>query len=290
MITSTIYEFRKELQNLGYSKYIYTNYPKTVQLFLEYIKEIPEQITKEHIENYYSHLQQRPNKKRKGTLSDSAILTHLQAIKTYFKYLQRTNQIKKNPYLLKIKTLQNQERKILTQEKIQKLYKNCKTKEEKVILHLCYGCGLRKSEAQNLNERDIDFEKKMLYVRKGKGKKRRVIPLTPKITTDLKTYIETKEVPIIKGLRQDKIPLLINNHGKRMQGQTIHRGFKKLLKRTTNQSHISLHNLRHSIATHLLENKMSIEKVRDFLGHSQLNTTQIYTQVNQLKKCYNEKN
>jgi integrase/recombinase XerD len=281
MITNTIYEFRKELQNLGYSKYIYVNYPRMVQLFLEYTKETPKQITKKHIENYHSYLQERTNKKRRGTLTQSGILGHLQAIKTYFKYLQRTNQIKIDPYTLKIKRPQYQERKILTQEEIQKLYKKCKTQSEKVILHLCYGCGLRKSEAQNLNERDIDFEKKMLYVRKGKGKKRRVIPLTQKIATDLKTYIETKQIPTIRGFGQDKTPLLTNNQGNRMQGGTIHHNFKKLLKRTTDQADISLHNLRHSIATHLLENKMSIEKVRDFLGHSQLNTTQIYTRVNQ---------
>lgn len=284
MITKTIYEFRKELENLGYSQYIIVNYPKTAQLFLEYTKEIPSQITKEHIESYYSYLQQRPNKKRKGILSQSSITGHLQAIKTYFNYLDRTGQIKENPYHLKIKKNQNKTRKILTQEKIQKLYKKCKAGEEKVILHLCYGCGLRKSEAQNLNERDIDFEKRMLYVRKGKGKKRRVIPLTQTIATDLKTYIETKQNPTITGHKQDKTPLLINRQGNRMQGETIHSDFKKLLKRITGQTDISLHNLRHSIATHLLENNMCIEKVRDFLGHSQLNTTQIYTQVHQLKQ------
>jgi integrase/recombinase XerD len=276
MFEDTIYSFRKELQALGYCKNTITNYPRFAQLFLLDSNEIPEKITQLHIKNYHNYLLQKPNQKREGGLSQSYILANLAAIKSYFNYLQRTSQIKENPFVLKIKSPLYQERTVLTPQEIEALYKQCKTKDEKVVLHLCYGCGLRKSEVQNLNVRDVHFEKKLLYVRKGKGKKRRVIPLTETIAKDLKRFIDKKS----KNQKAKEVAFLTDSKGDRIQGERIYLLFKNLLKRTGKHTDISLHNLRHSIATHLLENDMSIEMVRDFLGHGQLNTTQIYTRVN----------
>jgi integrase/recombinase XerD len=284
MFEDTIYSFRKELEVLGYCKKSVTNYPRFVQLFLLHTDEIPQKITQLHIKNYHHYLQLRPNQKRKGELSESHIVANLAAIKTYFNYLQRTNQIKSNPFVLKTKKPLYQVRTVLTQEEIEALYTNCKTIEERMILHLCYGCGLRKSEAQNLNVRDVHFGKKLLYVREGKGKKRRVIPFTQKIAKDFKSYLEERESPLKSSPRRredgQEEAFLTDNKGERMQGGTIYRLFKNFLKRTGKHSEISLHHLRHSIATHLLENNMSVEMVRDFLGHEQLSTTQIYTRVN----------
>lgn len=147
---------------------------------------------------------------------------------------------------------------------------------------MCYGCGLRRSEAQDLNIKDVNFEQKLLFVRKGKGKKRRVIPLTEKITTDLHEYY--KQNQWYRNENQESF--LINIQGNRITGTTIYENFKKLLQKTkinTSDKNICLHSLRHSIATHLLENEMSIEMVRNFLGHQNLKTTQIYTRVNNLK-------
>ncbi len=280
MFEEKIYNYRQELQNLGYCKSIVTNYPKYAQLFLEFTPELLENISEEHIKNYSNYLQNRPNKRRIGKLSESYIHSQQLAIKGFFDYLERIDQIKQNPFTLKLKSPQHQERKILTQEEIKTLYQTAKTLEETIILHLCYGCGLRRSEVINLNTKDIDLEKKLLYVRKGKNKKRRVMPLTETIIKDFAAYIEINTF-----FNKISEPFLVNQLGKRMSGCTIYRIFKTLLKRTNNHlktNNICLHSLRHSIATHLLENDMSIEMVRDFLGHSQLSTTQIYTRINQL--------
>ena len=146
---------------------------------------------------------------------------------------------------------------------------------------MCYGCGLRRTEVELLTIKDINFEQKLLFVRKGKGKKRRVIPLTEAIVKDLKEYCSYTE--IIRNENEESF--LININGNKMKGDNVYDLFKKLLKRTQNIQHENycLHSLRHSIATHLLENEMSIEMVRDFLGHSQLVSTQIYTRINFLK-------
>lgn len=281
IIDDSVFNYRKELQGLGYSKNAVDNYPKYAQNLLNYSKENPQKINDNHIKNYYNYLQTKTSQRRKAPLSESHIYSQLLAIKLYFEYLERTRTIKQNPYNLRIKQPTKKERLIFTQEEIKTLYQNCNNLLEKVILHLCYGCGLRRTEVILLDVKDINFEQKLLFIRKGKGKKRRVIPLTESIVEDLKHYFtETQTIR-----KETEESFLININGSKMKGDNVYNLFKKLLKRTQNIQHENycLHSLRHSIATHLLENEMSIEMVRDFLGHTQLGTTQVYTRINFLK-------
>lgn len=278
---NTINDFRRELLNLGYSKTVIDNYPKYAQKLLQHTKEIALKITDQHIKNYYEYLKTKPSRITKKTISQSHIYSQLLAIKLYFDYLERTKYIKQNPYTLRIKQATKKERIIFTQEEIQILYKTCQNSVEKTILHLCYGCGLRRNEVELLNLKDVNFEQKLLFVRKGKGKKRRVIPLTEAIVKDLKEYCN--DIETIRKETQESF--LINIESNPIRGNTIYKTFKKVLQRTQSlkPENYCLHSLRHSIATHLLENEMSIEMVRDFLGHSQLVSTQIYTRINFLK-------
>jgi integrase/recombinase XerD len=282
MLENELYDFRKELQNLGYSKGVINNYPKYAQNLLHYTKTEAITITENQIKEYYQYLQTKPNQRRKGSISPSHIHSNLLAIRLFYDYLQRIGKIKRNPYTLKIKSPISNQRNILTQEEIKLLYKTAQNLEETILLHLCYGCGLRRSEAQDLNVKDVNFEQKLLFVRKGKGKKRRVIPLTEKITTDLQDYCKQNQWY----RNENEESFLINKQGNRITGTSLYETFKKLLQKTkinTSDKNICLHSLRHSIATHLLENEMSIEMVRNFLGHQNLKTTQIYTRVNNLK-------
>lgn len=255
--------FRKELQNLGYCKTVTNSYPKQVAKFLNYSRKEHFEIKSKDILDYYSYLKTCTGVRTKKPFSESYIAGILLSIKLYFDYLQRTGIVKINPYQLKVKTPKYEERKVFTKEEIQKLY-NKSSKLQTIILHLCYACGMRRNEAVELNIKDIDLENCLLYIKKGKGKKRRVIPFTKQVRKDIGEYLESKT---------DNVPNIITT-------DIIYYEFKKLLKKAglENQG-FTLHCLRHTIATQLLEQGMELEKVRDFLGHQYLGTTQIYTRI-----------
>lgn len=259
-----IYLFRKELQNLGYCESVVNFYPKTVQQFLKYCKKPKEEIKTIDILNYHSVLKTTKSRVTKENLSESGIAGKMRAVRMYFEYLQRTGTIKTNPYQLKIKTPKYEERKVFTDEEMKKLYAKS-NKLQTIILHLCYACGMRRNEASELNTKDIDLENCLLYIKKGKGKKRRVIPFTKQVQKDIKDFIFSSEG------REN----LLN-----ITSIKIYYEFTKLLKKTgLNNKGFTLHCLRHTIATQLLEQGMEMEKVRDFLGHEYLGTTQIYTRM-----------
>ena len=266
MNEQSIYNFRKELQNLGYSKNVVNNYPKQVKKFLEHQKKHFTEITTQDILEYHSHLKTTIGTRTGKPFSESYIHSILLAIKLYFEYLQRAGAIQINPYQLKIKSPKSEERKIFTQEEIKHLYSKS-NQLQTIILHLCYACGMRRNEAVELKINDIDLENCLLYIRKGKGKKRRVIPFTKQVKKDIEFFLSVEK---------NKTENLLN-----ITATRIYEEFKKLLKKAglENQK-FTLHCLRHTIATQLLEQGMELEKVRDFLGHEYLGTTQIYTRVN----------
>ena len=266
MNDETILLFRKELQNLGYSKTVVNNYPKQVKNFLDHQKKHFAEIHTQDILDYHLHLKTIIGTRTKKPFSESYIHSILLAIKLYFEYLQRTGAIKINPYQLKIKSPKSEERKIFTQEEIKHLY-NKSNQLQTIILHLCYACGMRRNEAVELKTNDIDLENCLLYIRKGKGKKRRVIPFTKQVKRDIEFFLSVEK---------NKTENLLN-----ITATRIYEEFKKLLKKAElDNQKFTLHCLRHTIATQLLEQGMELEKVRDFLGHEYLGTTQIYTRVN----------
>ena len=129
-----------------------------------------------------------------------------------------------------------------------------------------------------MNVRDIDFRNHLLYVRSGKGAKRRVIPLPEKVSGELKLYYLHERPELASAVRPTEA-FLLHSQGGRMSGNTLHGLFKRLLEQTGLEKERSLHTLRHSIATNLLANGLPLEQVRDFLGHAHLESTQRYTHI-----------
>jgi integrase/recombinase XerD len=274
-----IRNFAQHLERLGYSKGSQSMLPKSVQEFL-YKQEEQElydltTITSTDITDHHEYLQQRPNFRRPGGLSEMMINHHVYALKLFFSWLQEIRLIESNPMsTLSFEKPTSAKREILTQEEIHLLYEACENLKERAALHLFYGCGLRRSEGVKLNIADLHLRSRVLYVREGKGKKRRAVPMTEKISEELKAYYHQE-----RNGRLNEKAFIVNERGTRMQADSYTDILKKLLQCAAIKKQITLHSLRHSIATHLLESGLSVEYVRDFLGHEHIDTTERYTHV-----------
>lgn len=149
------------------------------------------------------------------------------------------------------------------------------TAQDKALLSLYYGCGLRRSEGTALDIRDIQWSNARLIVRHGKFNKRREIPLHQRVLKDLRHYYQEERPQRLRAERPTKA-LLINRRGQRMEGKDANIRIQQLAKSTEIERDISLHVLRHGIATHLLDNGMALEHIQKFLGHGSLDVTENY--------------
>jgi integrase/recombinase XerD len=278
-------KYKIYLQQLGYSKSSVNMLPACVLDFLRYTNTTePKEINQEQIQSYYEYIQTRKHKRKDEALSESFINHIIYSLKVFFNWLEQTHQIKYNPISnLKFKRPKPNTREPLSKEEITELFEATENSKEIAILHLFYSCGLRRTEAENLNTSDIHFTQNLLYVREGKGAKRRVIPITEKVKKELQYYFINDRT---KQTAKDQEAIFLNTNYARMKGDQYNKILKQIVERTEINKVTTLHHLRHSIATHLLENGLSIEFVRDFLGHTHLEATQIYAKVfkHQLKK------
>ena len=291
ILSDRFYSYQKRL---GYAKETCRTRQLNVNEFLSWLEQRGrtkiEEIKPNEIQSYYQYLKTRPSKQRAGKLSDKYVYTVIKSIDQLFTMLQTEGKLKINPVgKLKLKYPNNQQtRKAISQEEINQLYQACETVKERAILSLAYGCGLRAGELENINKSDIKLRANIIVVTKGKGNKRRIVPLSKGVKEDLYRYHKIRERQINN--QQSEHAFILNKRGRRMRKYTYNKELKKLVKRTKIEEEITIHTLRHSIASHLLKEGVPVEQVRDFLGHSQLETTQVYTHINkeQLKEMMNE--
>lgn len=299
IIAQTFYQYQKRLGYVPSSYQARFNYLNEFLSWLECKGNTDiTSVTAPEISQYYQYISDRPSKKDGGALSPKTTHSHMRILRDFFEMLLQEQQIKINPTsILKFpypKETSN-ERNVATQEEIKQLYEATETAQEKAILSLAYGCGLRASELENCNVEDIKLREKILIVPKGKGNKRRVIPMSGGVVKDLSNYYYNEREALTQG-RDYKLnssnqnAFMLHSRGGRMKDDTYNKHLKILIERTENETikekQITIHCLRHSIATHLLEQGIPVEQVRIFLGHSQLETTQIYTHISkqQLKE------
>lgn len=283
------------LENLGFSNGVIYDYKGRVLEFLKYLeKSNINQIyllNQTHIENYFEHLQTRPNKRRTGGLSISHLNHNFSAIDKLLEFLHSqgiTTAPTPTNYRLSVdKELNISKITVYTQAEIKQLIaqipnsfnylpfiKKERIQEQlKLLFALCYGCGLRRTEAFNIEPKDLDFDKKTIFIRQGKNYKDRIIPMNQTVYNTLQNYLYNFR----NKQKTKQKTLLISTPG------TLLNNLKELANQTENKEiqtkNITLHTLRHSIATHLLQNGMTIENIAKFLGHSSLESTQIYTHL-----------
>ncbi len=160
-----------------------------------------------------------------------------------------------------------------------------------VILELLYGSGLRLSELQGLDEEGVDLVGEQVRVR-GKGRKERIVPLTRAAVRALRRYEPRRIEALARGGGEGggRRPLLVNARGRRLSRRSIQRSVAALLEQAASLRGLSVHSLRHTFATHLLDAGADLMAVKELLGHVSLSTTRIYTHTSQerLKKVYRQ--
>ena len=285
--------FKEWLDILGYAESTVYNLPNHLQEFFHYLEQYNinnlNHITTETVKNYYEYLQQRSNETRSGSLSKSYLNKHQQALKKFKEYLQNHNHQGINIHLKSESQPTEEKLNILTQSEIKELFlatnhsshmeKICM--RDKAMLTILYSCGLRRNEAVHLDVSDIYFDKQRVFVRKGKNYKERFVPINRKNAAILEDYIYEAR-PEFKDAH-DNEALYMNYFGSRLQGMSFANRLGAIVTATNNKDimskNITPHTLRHSIATHLLQHEVPLESIKTFLGHSSLESTQIYTHL-----------
>lgn len=297
--------FKEWLEALGYSWQGVYAMPLQIRGLLNHLERQNKtqltDITTEAIKDYYyNELKQRKNLMRDaGTLSNKHLNKNLQALRKFTEYLRQTGKLQIALLNIKQEQIINHKPTVLTEAEIMQLFKATETIPDKMkhakprefyemlnirdraMLSIFYGCGLRRNEGYHLDIADIHIESSIVHVRKGKGYKERFVPVSKKGMENITAYLYDARPVMIRDNKEEAF--FLNHNGKRLGGQMFLVCLQNLARRTNDsglqQKEIGLHTLRHSIATHLLANGMSLESIRDFLGHSSLESTQIYTHL-----------
>lgn len=221
------------------------------------------------------------------------VVRRLSSIRTFFKYAFSHHLIGFNPTEeLETPKIEKKIPVSLTYDQVLKLFEQPGIDtllgfRDRVIMELFYSSGLRVSELAALNRNDFDPQN-LLVKLKGKGKKERVIPITKNAADWIKRYVDHPQRHISTDGHQAQIDnnaIFLNKRGTRLTTRSIDRNFDRYLKGSGLAGKVTPHTIRHTIATHWLENGMDLKTIQVLLGHSSLATTTIYTQVStQLKK------
>jgi integrase/recombinase XerD len=279
--------FEKWLKTLGYAESTVYLSVRYVTDFFFYLKtqEITEleQITPAMVEIYHKHLQTRSHRRQTGGLSQNYIVSNINALKRFSRYLQLTGKANLD-ITLQAKADKATPKIILTPEEIKALYQACSNDylgiRDRAILSLYYGCGLRRTEGANLDVKDILLKERLVFVRAGKGYKERYVPMTGAVKDNLEEYICNAREYIQNFKQETKAEaLFLSVQVKRMCGNQVITRIQKLAGKAGINKPVGLHTLRHSIATHLLQSGLTLEEVSRFLGHSSMESTQIYTHL-----------
>lgn len=216
-------------------------------------------------------------------LSKRSVTRHLSSLRSFYHFLLRESVVEHNPF--KQVQLPKAEKAIpefFYEEELEPLFtiSDIHTplgQRNQVIIELLYAAGLRVTELIQIKKEDIDFQLETLYVL-GKGNKERYVPFGRKAAEALKTYLEGGRKELMKKVEEHQF-LLVNQNGRPITARGVRHILNKMMEDAAMTQNIYPHKLRHSFATHLLNNGADLRSVQELLGHSKLSSTQIYTHV-----------
>ncbi len=226
--------------------------------------------------------------------SKSTIARKLATLRSFYKFCLRRAYVKSNP-MVSIRTPKQERRlpKYLELDQILRLLQapddtTLLGSRDRAMLEVMFSTGVRVSELVELRSADVDFESETIRIR-GKGKKERISPVSPSALVALRNYTEIRNSDP-RASQFDCEMLFINKHGKRLSTRSVRRKLDKYLLETGLDPSVSPHTLRHSFATHMLNNGADLRSVQEMLGHQSISTTQAYTYLTtrKIKETYDE--
>ena len=268
--------------DLNYSDNTISTYENSLNHLSNYVNKDLLKLNNKDIEKFLISLD----------LEASSVSNYLSGFKSFYNYYVKIGNIKSNPTdSISSPKLVKKLPTFLTVEEIDDLLdieiKDAFSARNKSIMELLYSSGLRISELISLEFKNIDLNDCIIRVM-GKGSKERIVPINDIAIHYLKIYVKEYRHMLVKNEQNNY--LYLNNHGKKMTRQGIFKMLKKLCLEKNIKKDVSPHTIRHSIATHMLENGADLRIIQEFLGHSDISTTQIYTHLTneKLKNDYME--
>jgi len=246
----------------GQSKSTLENYIRRIALISLHFGRLPQDISEEEINEYLAALASNPQKPSRSTFKHA-----IYGLRYYFRLLGQ------NKRAILLPTLKEEFKLpvILNRSELRELFIAPALLKHRILLSLIYSAGLRSQEAINLKISDIDFERKTIHIRQSKYKKDRMVPLSEYMAKGLRKYFSVEH------------PYTWIFNGKEPDGRYSVKGLswvmRQALKKTGITKDVSLHSLRHSYATHLLEDGVNILTIKSLLGHANIDTTMIYLHV-----------
>lgn len=253
----------------GQSASTLSNYIRRIALFVIHFERLPEQVSEDEVNEYLVGLARDPK-----APSRSSFKHMVYGLRYYYRLLGMSKKAIALPSLKQDTKLPV----VLNRQELKMLFAAPALLKHRVILALIYSAGLRGQEVINLRISDVDFERMVIHIRQSKYKKDRIVPLASAMAIGLKKYLSAEH------------PLVWLFNGKEPDGRYSVKGLswvmRESLKKTTISKSVNLHSLRHSYATHLLEQGLNIVTLRDLLGHADISTTMVYLHVAQCQHIH----
>ncbi|MGN1400566.1 MAG: tyrosine recombinase XerC [Bacillus sp. (in: firmicutes)] len=271
----------------------YSDY--TIEYYKEDINEFYMFITEQSIEDLHtvSYFDARLflTKLYKKNLAKKSISRKISSLRSFYKWMLREQYVKENPF--QMVSLPKKDQRLphfLYEEEITLLFKSIDGstplgKRDVALLEVLYGTGIRVSECCGMTLKDIDFSLETILVH-GKGKKDRYVPFGKYASDALHIYINGARNELVNGAGHDYV--FVNSRGERLTERGVRYILTRMVRKAGNEGKLHPHMLRHSFATHLLNNGADLRSVQELLGHDSISSTQVYTHVTkeQLRKVY----
>ena len=273
MYTSILTRMEEDLQLYGFSERTQETYLYRAKKIIEYFNKPPEQITDDELRGYFLYLK---NDKKYARATQTIALCGIKflfekTLKKKFDVLDivRSHRIDKLPV-------------VLSREEVKLVLKNIRVLRHRACLTLIYSCGLRLHEATSIKVNQVDSKRMLIHIQKAKGGIGRYVPLPETTLKILRAHYKTHLNPLLVFPAPGRGEYLESISTKPLPDSSIQTVFKKSLREVGVNKEASVHTLRHSYATHLLEDGTDIRVIQEYLGHKSIRTTMIYTHLTPL--------